>query len=246
MESPRHGDRNKYDHEAATRRQSAAGEGDVRRTKGEWRWGGAMDTASRGPTTIVTAKSQFRTCPSDHAEYKQKATTNGRDPKSRRQLKADQRQIATDNSGHGVCEYMGATHSSQHTAPDAKHNSTCCFPTHELSSGSTVASCWSLPSQRASAESLPRRQNAVVSTYSNNIVLLSLTSSTNCWLHCSSLLLADVTADFIIADPALALLFTTADSDDITADVIIADSRSWATDSRLLLFIFFFEPLSNL
>ncbi|KZV37953.1 conserved oligomeric Golgi complex subunit 1-like [Dorcoceras hygrometricum] len=40
---------------------------------------------------------------------------------------------------------------------------------------------------------------------------------------CCSLLIADVTADFIIADPALALLFTTADCDDITADVIIAD-----------------------
>ncbi|KZV38673.1 hypothetical protein F511_33618 [Dorcoceras hygrometricum] len=35
----------------------------------------------------------------------------------------------------------------------------------------------------------------------------------------------DVTADFINADPALALLFTTAECDDITADVIIADSR---------------------
>ncbi|KZV57774.1 hypothetical protein F511_13319 [Dorcoceras hygrometricum] len=40
-----------------------------------------------------------------------------------------------------------------------------------------------------------------------------------------SLLIADVTADYIIADPALALLFTTVDCDDITADVIIADSR---------------------
>ncbi|KZV55232.1 hypothetical protein F511_29562 [Dorcoceras hygrometricum] len=35
----------------------------------------------------------------------------------------------------------------------------------------------------------------------------------------------DVTADFINADPALALLFTTAECDDITTDVIIADSR---------------------
>ncbi|KZV41529.1 regulatory-associated protein of TOR 1-like [Dorcoceras hygrometricum] len=31
---------------------------------------------------------------------------------------------------------MGATHSSQHTAPDAKHRSTCCCPTHEV---------WELP-----------------------------------------------------------------------------------------------------
>ncbi|KZV48367.1 hypothetical protein F511_29972 [Dorcoceras hygrometricum] len=41
---------------------------------------------------------------------------------------------------------------------------------------------------------------------SADIILLSLTSSINYWLHCSSLLIADVTADFIIADPALALL----------------------------------------
>ncbi|KZV17543.1 hypothetical protein F511_40137 [Dorcoceras hygrometricum] len=53
-----------------------------------------------------------------------------------------------------------------------------------------------------------------------------------------SLLIADVTADFIIADPALALLFTTADCDDITADVIIADSRSCAS-SQLLILDFF-------
>ncbi|KZV23614.1 flavonol synthase/flavanone 3-hydroxylase [Dorcoceras hygrometricum] len=41
-----------------------------------------------------------------------------------------------NNSGHGVCEYIGATHSSQHTASDAKHSSTCCCPTHEM---------WELP-----------------------------------------------------------------------------------------------------
>ncbi|KZV41728.1 hypothetical protein F511_35567 [Dorcoceras hygrometricum] len=45
-------------------------------------------------------------------------------------------QIDTIGCGHGVCEYMGATHSSQHTAPDAKHSSTCCCPTHEV---------WELP-----------------------------------------------------------------------------------------------------
>ncbi|KZV18733.1 rho GTPase-activating protein 7-like [Dorcoceras hygrometricum] len=39
-------------------------------------------------------------------------------------------------SGHGVCEYMGATHSSQHTVPDAQHDATCCCPTHEM---------WELP-----------------------------------------------------------------------------------------------------
>ncbi|KZV28143.1 pepsin A [Dorcoceras hygrometricum] len=40
------------------------------------------------------------------------------------------------NSDHGMCEYMGATHSSQHTTPDAKHSSTRCCPTHEM---------WELP-----------------------------------------------------------------------------------------------------
>ncbi|KZV44604.1 hypothetical protein F511_41638 [Dorcoceras hygrometricum] len=40
------------------------------------------------------------------------------------------------NGGHRVCEYMGATHSSQHTVPDAEHSSTRCCPTHEV---------WELP-----------------------------------------------------------------------------------------------------
>ncbi|KZV42404.1 hypothetical protein F511_39870 [Dorcoceras hygrometricum] len=53
-----------------------------------------------------------------------------------------------------------------------------------------------------------------------------------------SLLIADVTVDFIIVDPALALLFTTADCDDITADVIIADSRSCASCQLLILDFF--------
>ncbi|KZV58318.1 hypothetical protein F511_34268 [Dorcoceras hygrometricum] len=60
-------------------------------------------------------------------------------PKRRepRSLKADQEQIQRNistivNSGHGMCEYMGATHSSQHTAPDATHSSTRCCPTHEM------------------------------------------------------------------------------------------------------------------
>ncbi|KZV55314.1 hypothetical protein F511_18846 [Dorcoceras hygrometricum] len=61
---------------------------------------------------------------------------------------------------------------------------------------------------------------------------------TNCWLHCGSLLIVDVTADFINADPALALLFSTADCDDITADVIISDSRSCASCQLLNLDFF--------
>ncbi|KZV55407.1 ATP-dependent (S)-NAD(P)H-hydrate dehydratase [Dorcoceras hygrometricum] len=56
--------------------------------------------------------------------------------------------------------------------------------------------------------------------------------------HCSSLLIVDVTADFIIADPALALLFTTADCDDITADVIIAYFR-YCASCQLLIRDFF-------
>ncbi|KZV18449.1 protein ECERIFERUM 1-like [Dorcoceras hygrometricum] len=55
--------------------------------------------------------------------------------KEPRNLKADTTEQQY-NSGHGVCEYMGATHSSQHTAPDAKHSSTHCCPTHEM---------WELP-----------------------------------------------------------------------------------------------------
>ncbi|KZV45928.1 hypothetical protein F511_28279 [Dorcoceras hygrometricum] len=54
----------------------------------------------------------------------------------------------------------------------------------------------------------------------------------------SSLLIADVTADFIIADPPLALLFT-------TADVIIADSRSCASCQLLILDFFQSAMLSS-
>ncbi|KZV29284.1 hypothetical protein F511_25049 [Dorcoceras hygrometricum] len=74
-ETPRPGDRNKSDHEAADgggRRWCVeTGGGGVR----FWRRGGRtlgarvrLDTASRGPTTIVTPKSQFRTCPTDHGK----------------------------------------------------------------------------------------------------------------------------------------------------------------------------------
>ncbi|KZV28763.1 hypothetical protein F511_29241 [Dorcoceras hygrometricum] len=65
--------------------------------------------------------------------------------------------------------------------------------------------CW-LSTQRASAESLARRQNAVVSTYVNDIVLLSLSPSTNCCslliVMTSSLLLTAISiicADIITA-----------------------------------------------
>ncbi|KZV37899.1 protein SUPPRESSOR OF FRI 4-like [Dorcoceras hygrometricum] len=76
------------------------------------------------------------------------------------------------------------------------------------------STCWFSSFQRASAESLARRQNAVVSINSNDIVLLSLTPNTNRWLHCSSLLIdLPVRRRF-----SLALLFTTADSFSSTAD----------------------------
>ncbi|KZV56596.1 hypothetical protein F511_09075 [Dorcoceras hygrometricum] len=72
-----------------------------------------------------------------------------------------------------------------------------------------------------------RRQNAVVSTYSNDIVLQSPTSNTNCWLYCNSLLIPSSLS-------APAELSSSLDCDDITADVIIADSRS-CTSSQLLI-----------
>ncbi|KZV28514.1 putative LRR receptor-like serine/threonine-protein kinase [Dorcoceras hygrometricum] len=57
-----------------------------------------------------------------------------REPKNLKEL-LNNRYESTEqqyNSGHGVCEYMEATHSSQHTAPDAKHSSTRCCQTHEM------------------------------------------------------------------------------------------------------------------
>ncbi|KZV47363.1 lysM domain receptor-like kinase 4 [Dorcoceras hygrometricum] len=65
-------------------------------------------------------------------------------------------------SGHRVCEYMRATHSSQHMVPDAQHDSTRCCPTHEM---------WELPTplivdnrsqQGDEVRELPARLNSIL------------------------------------------------------------------------------------
>ncbi|KZV19868.1 hypothetical protein F511_29941 [Dorcoceras hygrometricum] len=121
-----------------------------------------------------------------------------------------------------------------------------------LASGSSIDwfHCSFSSLQRESAESLARRQNSVVSTYVNVIVLLSLTPSTICWLHCSSLLIdLPVRRRFSLASgsyidcflfastPACAPadLSSSADCDDITADVIIADSDLCASSQLLIV-----------
>ncbi|KZV16654.1 hypothetical protein F511_43977 [Dorcoceras hygrometricum] len=55
---------------------------------------------------------------------------------SQRISTAVQQRIRSTEQQWPRVEYMGATHSSQHTAPDAEHSSTCCCPTHEM---------WELP-----------------------------------------------------------------------------------------------------
>ncbi|KZV19881.1 hypothetical protein F511_33079 [Dorcoceras hygrometricum] len=67
--------------------------------------------------------------------HENKAKTESREPKDLNSCSTNESD-QLNNSGHGVSEYMGATHSSPHTAPDAKHSSTCCCPTHEV---------WELP-----------------------------------------------------------------------------------------------------
>ncbi|KZV14569.1 hypothetical protein F511_42449 [Dorcoceras hygrometricum] len=67
--------------------------------------------------------------------HENKATTESREPKDLNSCSTNESD-QLNNSGHGVCEYMGATHSSKHTTPDAEHSSTCCCPTHEM---------WELP-----------------------------------------------------------------------------------------------------
>ncbi|KZV18834.1 splicing factor 3B subunit 1-like [Dorcoceras hygrometricum] len=71
--SPRKNDRNKSDHSDGGQRPAQGGAWWCRpKWGGEEEVGGyleearVLDTASRGPTTIVTSKSQFRTCPLDH------------------------------------------------------------------------------------------------------------------------------------------------------------------------------------
>ncbi|KZV29171.1 hypothetical protein F511_37661 [Dorcoceras hygrometricum] len=86
----------------------------------------------------------------------------------------------------------------------------------------TTAACWSFLEEvpagfiiaRLSAESLARRQNAVVSTYANDIVLQSPTSNTNCWLNCDWILLLSAelfffdtsSVDFTVPVPAGSLI----------------------------------------
>ncbi|KZV46625.1 hypothetical protein F511_37857 [Dorcoceras hygrometricum] len=83
-----------------------------------------------------------------------------------------------------------------------------------LASGCTVATCWLLPSQSPSAESLARKQNDVVSTYSNDIVLLSLTSSIIC---CFLLIVMSLLMSSLLSSPAGLLapadLYSSADHD---------------------------------
>ncbi|KZV55083.1 hypothetical protein F511_30545 [Dorcoceras hygrometricum] len=67
--------------------------------------------------------------------HEDKATTESRDPKDLNSCSTNESD-QLNNSGHMVCEYMGATHSSPHTTPDEEHSSTCCCPTHEV---------WELP-----------------------------------------------------------------------------------------------------
>ncbi|KZV58339.1 hypothetical protein F511_34168 [Dorcoceras hygrometricum] len=67
--------------------------------------------------------------------HENKAITESREPKDLNSCSTNESD-QLNNSGHGVCEYMGATDSSPHTPPDAKHSSTFCCPTHEV---------WELP-----------------------------------------------------------------------------------------------------
>ncbi|KZV30271.1 hypothetical protein F511_39362 [Dorcoceras hygrometricum] len=99
----------------------------------------------------------------------------------------------------------------------------------------TPTACWSLLEEvpagfiiaRPSAESLARRQNAVVSTYPNDIVLLSLTPSSICCflLNVMSLLILQLH----LLNSNHLLIISSTECDDITDDVIIADSRSCAS-----------------
>ncbi|KZV52993.1 hypothetical protein F511_12226 [Dorcoceras hygrometricum] len=54
-----------------------------------------------------------------------------------------------------------------------------------VATGSTVTTTAEISTQSLPAESLAQEQNAVVSTYVNDIVLLLLTPNSICWLHCS-------------------------------------------------------------
>ncbi|KZV46173.1 hypothetical protein F511_15183 [Dorcoceras hygrometricum] len=118
METPRKADRNKSDHgkrrRTAERGGAWAAHGGRPREGGGggsymwWRLGfkclmcSPRDTASRGPTTIVTPKSQFRTCPSDHGYPRMKASGESSTTKHRLLHASGPHPIPPPNDPKGV------------------------------------------------------------------------------------------------------------------------------------------------
>ncbi|KZV16172.1 hypothetical protein F511_37385 [Dorcoceras hygrometricum] len=109
---------------------------------------------------------------------------HGVKPQEPRNLKDGPEQIqpnnrTTVNSGHGVCEYMGASHSSQHTEQDAMRSSTRCCPTHEK---------WELPTplivanrsqQGDEVRELPARLNSIMGPINTDITPAKLNTDTS-------------------------------------------------------------------
>ncbi|KZV15722.1 hypothetical protein F511_20025 [Dorcoceras hygrometricum] len=100
------------------------------------------------------------------------------------------------------------------------------FPT-TVESECTVAACWSFLEEvpagfiivRPSAETLARRKNAVVSTYVNDIVLVSLTPNTNCCAPADLYRSSSILRLFLASVPAGPF----APADDVVIDYIIID-----------------------
>ncbi|KZV35623.1 hypothetical protein F511_30795 [Dorcoceras hygrometricum] len=97
--------------------------------------------------------------------------------------------------------------------------------------------CWLL-TQRASAESLAQEQNAVVSTYVNDIVFLSLSPNSIFWLHSglSSSAEHDVVTNDIITNPSADLAILLVDllitmTSLMTLSSLVPDSLELAADS---------------
>ncbi|KZV45384.1 hypothetical protein F511_05548 [Dorcoceras hygrometricum] len=80
-----------------------------------WRLGFWLDTASRGPTTIVTPKSQFRTCPSDQDSIgypRMKASGESSTTKHRLLHASGPHPIPPPNASESYNQDLGLIHST--------------------------------------------------------------------------------------------------------------------------------------
>ncbi|KZV54017.1 hypothetical protein F511_37530 [Dorcoceras hygrometricum] len=159
--------------------------------------------------------------------HENKATTEGREPKDLKNCsKTESNQL--EDSGHGMCEYMGATHSSQHRSTirndlflDVRTSMSYISPS-STSEGSTRRFDLTTRVQtRSHNQQLSLRLDFLLYDVAS---LLRLDVQATCWYLATAGLKPsaeydDVTDDIINAKPSADSFLL---NDDVTADVIYA------------------------